>query len=88
MVYAHVWRGDARQHGVTVIRQVCRLLPFITETADAVGRLLKASGTSDVVDAAVVVSAIQHGAVVLTTDPDDIGKLAAAAGYRLPMLTL
>jgi hypothetical protein len=88
VVYAQVWRGGAPQRGVTVVRKICRLLSFTPETAEAVGRLLKASGTSDVVDAAVVIAAIQHGAVVLTADPDNIGKLATAAGHRVPILAV
>jgi hypothetical protein len=37
--------------------------------ADDVGRLLARSRTSDVVDAAVIVAAIEHNAAVLTADP-------------------
>jgi predicted nucleic acid-binding protein len=43
--------------------------------AEAVGRLCRRSGTSDVVDASVVIVGRQTGAVVLTSDPDDLRKL-------------
>lgn len=47
--------------------------------------LLAHSGTSDV---AVVVVAIEHNAAVLTSDPQNLGKLADALGYRLPLVTV
>jgi hypothetical protein len=47
------------------------------DRADAtqVGRLLAGSGTSDVVDAHVVVCARRSGQAVLTSDPDDLRRL-------------
>ncbi|WP_281368380.1 hypothetical protein [Kibdelosporangium persicum] len=39
-------------------------------------------------DAAVVVTAISHGGAVLTSDPGDLGKLADAAGVRVPLVTV
>ena len=43
--------------------------------ATNVGRLLAASGTADVVDAHVVVSARRAGQRVVTSDPDDLRRL-------------
>lgn len=43
--------------------------------ATGVGRLLAASGTSDVVDAHVVICARRHGQRVVTSDPDDLRRL-------------
>jgi predicted nucleic acid-binding protein len=43
--------------------------------ATAVGRLLAASGTSDIADAHVVVTARGHGHTVITSDADDIRRL-------------
>lgn len=43
--------------------------------ATNVGRLLAASGTSDVVDAHVVICARRAGQRVLTSDPDDLHAL-------------
>ena len=43
-----------------------------------VGRLLAASGTADVVDAHVVVCARRARQRIVTTDPDDIGRLDPA----------
>lgn len=43
--------------------------------ATSVGRLLAASGTSDVVDAHVVICARRAGQRVVTADPDDLRRL-------------
>ena len=43
--------------------------------ATNVGRLLAASGTSDIVDAHVVVCARRSGQRVVTSDPDDLRRL-------------
>ena len=43
-----------------------------------VGRLLAASGTADVVDAHVVVCARRARQRIVTSDPDDIGRLDPA----------
>ena len=43
----------------------------------AAGELCAASGTSDVVDAAVVLVARRHGGRVATSDPDDLRRLDA-----------
>lgn len=44
--------------------------------ATSVGRLLAASGTSDVVDAHVAVCAARAGQAVVTSDPDDLRRLS------------
>jgi predicted nucleic acid-binding protein len=52
--------------------------------ATHVGRLLAASGTSDVVDAHVAVCARRAGQAVVTSDPDDLRRLDPS----LPLTTL
>jgi hypothetical protein len=88
VVLAQVWRASRRQAPVSMLRRMCRAVPFTEDVAEAVGRLLALSGTADVVDAAVVVTAISHGGAVLTSDPGDLGKLADAAGVRIPLITV
>ena len=56
--------------------------------AREVGRLLAVNRTSDVVDAAVVVSAVSRTDLVITGDPDDLAALAAAAGVPLALQTI
>jgi hypothetical protein len=70
-VVAQAWRGGAR---------LARLLPMIDvrgtglHEARAAGELLAASGTSDAVDALVVMVALP-GDQLLTSDPADICTL-------------
>lgn len=67
---------------------MCRVIPFTEHTAEDVGRLLTRNRTSDVVDAAVIVAAIERNAAVLTFDPKDLAKLASAAEYPVRLLTV
>ncbi|MBA8825492.1 hypothetical protein FHX42_002843 [Saccharopolyspora lacisalsi] len=86
VAFAQVWRQDPRQYPMHKLRKTSRVVPFTEETAVSVGRLLRLSGTSDVVDAAVVVAAIEHDATVVTSDPADLSKLAGAVGFPLPLI--
>lgn len=88
VVFAQVWRGSPRQHVLVKLRQMSRAIPFTTTTADDVGRLLARSRSSDVVDAAVIIAAIEHNAAVLTSDPDDLARLADATEYPVRLLTV
>ena len=88
VVLAQVWQNRARQHQVRMVRRLCALLAFTEQTAEDVGHLLARSGTSDVVDAAVIVAAIEHNAAVLTSGPKDLAKLASAAEYPVRLLTI
>jgi hypothetical protein len=40
------------------------------------------AGTRDIVDAVVVTSALAYGAIVFTSDPDDIVQLSAASEVK------
>jgi hypothetical protein len=63
----------------------CDVLPLSEDDARDVGRLLGRSGTSDVVDAAVVVSAVREKCAVVTSDPDDLRALADAHDSALDL---
>lgn len=73
-VVAQAWRGGTRQ------ARLSRLLPMVdvrsttVREARAAGELLAASGTSDVVDAFVVLIAVP-GDQLLTSDPSDLRSL-------------
>ena len=88
VVLAQVWRDRTRRHPLRMVRRLCTVLPFTERTAEDVGLLLARSRTSDVVDAAVIVAAIEHNAAVLTSDPKDLAKLASAAEYPVRLLTV
>jgi len=77
---AQVWSGEPSQaplhrllkRSTTEVPALDRLL------AEAAGRLCRRTGTSDVVDASVVIAARQANAVVVTSDPDDLARLDPA----------
>lgn len=52
-----------------------RVVPLDRVDATSVGRLLAASGTSDIADGHVVVCARRAGTGVVTSDPDDLRRL-------------
>lgn len=88
VVLAQVWREEQRQHDLAVLAKMSVVVPFDEETAKDVGDLLARSGTSDIVDGAVVMLAMQQGAAAVTSDPDDIASLAEAADFRIPVVTV
>lgn len=54
----------------------CDIVGFAPEEAHEAGALLGEAGTSDVVDAHVVVTASKVGAIILSSDPKDIRRLS------------
>ncbi len=73
-VWAQAIRKPERQAELTRIAKLPEtdFIPLNRDDASSVGRLLAASGTSDVVDAHVVLCARRQGQPVITSDPDDI----------------
>jgi hypothetical protein len=84
-VVGQVWRGGARQ------ARLARLLDAVEVVAldDALGRragaLLGRCGSADVVDAALVLLAVD-GDLIFTSDPGDLEALAGAAGTQLELI--
>ena len=76
-VLAQVWRDGARQIRLARFIQTrgTTVEAFDGLEARAAGVLLGRSGTSDVVDASVVLSARRHKARVRTSDPDDLRRI-------------
>ncbi|MFN0025608.1 MAG: PIN domain-containing protein [Acidimicrobiales bacterium] len=66
----------------------CNIIAFEAAHAHAVGSLLAKSATSDIVDAHVAVTASLTGAVVITSDPDDLSALAAHVRPRITIRTI
>lgn len=72
-VVAQVWRrGDRQQAPVAALLSRTRIVSIDDATARVVGRLLARSGTSDPIDAHVVLLALEREWPVLTSDPDDL----------------
>lgn len=79
-VVGQVWRGGSRQAAVSRFlraREV-EVQALDEPLARAAGELCGSAGTSDVIDASVVLCARERGDVVLTSDPDDLRQLDRA----------
>lgn len=82
MVVAQVWR-DRRGRQVSLARllHAVDIRPVQERDGRAAGVLLAAAGTADAIDASVVLLA-RPGDRILTSDPGDLERLAAAAASR------
>ena len=85
-VAAQVMRDPGRQARLMLTLQSCDIVPFGQEDIGPVGKLLALSGTSDVVDGLVAITAAGNGATVITSDPGDISRLLDVIGVRVPVL--
>ena len=85
-VLAQVWRDPRRQAPLARLigSETTRVDSLDLETAKAVGVICGKSGTADVVDASVVVSARLHGATVVTSDPADLLRIDPALNIEQP----
>ena len=86
-VLAQAWRGGPQPLLSRLIDTVT-IDPLDEPTARLTGGLLARSAGSDIVDASVVTGALRRGDAVLTSDPDDLTRLADAAGRRLDVITI
>lgn len=66
----------------------CNVVSFDESAAHEVGNLLGKTRTTDVVDAAVVITAIRRAATILTSDPHDIRRLMRASGRELSVIAV
>jgi predicted nucleic acid-binding protein len=87
VVLAQAWRGGP-QHQISRALKGCDILPDDQRTGRAAGVVCKSSGTTDVVDAIVVVTAVQQQASVVTSDPDDLTNLAESIGVKLKLFVV
>jgi PIN domain len=85
-VAAQVVRNPQRQARLMLALRGCDVLPFEEDHVGPVGGLLARSGTSDVLDAFLVLKAVEAAAAIVTSDPADISLLLDALGVRLPVL--
>lgn len=75
-VVAQVWRDGARQAVLAAFLRTVEI--HALDDGRAVGRLLRASGTSDVVDAHLGLLARELNDDILTGDVDDLTRVVAA----------
>ena len=79
-VLGQAWRGAARQAPLrALVKMPTTIVPALDEiVAEAAGVLCGRTGTSDVIDASVVLVARRERAVVVTSDVEDLRRLDPA----------
>jgi hypothetical protein len=84
-VLGQVWRGTARQPVRALVKGPTTAVIALDQVlAEAAGVLCGRAGTSDVIDASVVLVARRENAVVVTSDVGDLRRLDA--GIRLEQI--
>jgi predicted nucleic acid-binding protein len=86
-VVAQVSRSG-RQSQLRRLLRGCEVVALSDDDAHAVGALLGRAQTTDVVDAHIVNTAAALGLGVLTSDPDDMARLAAHTPRAVRIHTL
>lgn len=76
-VVAQAWRGP-RNARMAMLLAACDVDSLDRSLATDTGALCGRSATSDVVDASLIVGAARRSDDVLTSDPDDLARLAAS----------
>ncbi|MBO0806043.1 MAG: hypothetical protein J2P25_23600 [Nocardiopsaceae bacterium] len=85
-VLGQVWRdGGPRQARLAKALKGIDVRPLDEVLGRKAGALLAATGTRDVIDAALVLLA-EDGDEIVTSDPDDIGVLAGHAGLHIDVV--
>jgi predicted nucleic acid-binding protein len=82
VVLAQAWHGGP-QHQISRVLKACDILPGDERAGRAAGVAGAAAGTSDVVDAIVVVTAVSHQAPVVTSGPGDLTRIADSIGVKI-----
>ncbi len=82
VVVAQVWRSDGgRQATLARLLRGVDVQAVDEQQGRQAGILIGKAGTSDPIDATLVLAA-QPGDRIITSDPDDIGRLVATAGIQ------
>ena len=84
-VLGQVWRGGPRQARLSQALGGIDIRPLDEPLGRAAGRLLGSAGLADIIDAGVVLLAID-GDEIVTVDHDDLEQLAAASGRHVELI--
>lgn len=87
VVLAQAWRGGP-QARLSQLLHGCEVEPLTEPRARAAGDLCARAATRDVVDAAVMTSAADHGDAVVTRDPADLRHLATCLGRNIDLIAI
>ncbi len=86
-VLGQAWRGGP-QAEMSRLLAGCRIEDLTEPRARSVGTACGAAGTSDVVDASVVVGAAVRGDVVVTSDIGDLQHLRVALDAEIELVSI
>jgi hypothetical protein len=86
-VVGQVWRKPGGQVAIAKLLRGTDVRPLDAALGRDAGRLLAASGTSDVIDAALV-ALMRDGDRIVTSDPEDIAVLIEAAQLDVELLVV
>ncbi len=84
VVLAQAWRGGPQAQLSRLLRG-CRVEPLTEPQARSAGAALAASDAHDAIDAVVVVTALARDDLIVTSDPDDLKRIATAIGGTLTL---
>jgi hypothetical protein len=85
-VIGQVWRGGkGRQARLARSIALVKIAPLDGEFGKRTGELLATAGSRDVIAAALILLACDDD-LVITSDPGDLGALAAAAGRHVEII--
>ncbi len=87
VVLAQAWRGAPHANLSRLLRG-CQVTPDTEDLGKAAGAICGRTGTSDVIDALVVATALRLRALVVTSDPDDLQHLASSLHSTLSIVTV
>jgi hypothetical protein len=82
-VVAQSWRGTSRQAQLARFLTGCFVESLDDDRARSAGALAAQAAVTDVVDACVVEGALRRGDLVVSSDHDDLQRIAAAVARRL-----
>ena len=82
-VVAEAWRSGARQASLSRLLALCEVEPLSEDQARRVGVLAGKAGHDDTSTVTVVEGAARRGDAVVTSNQQDIRRIAAATGVRL-----
>ncbi|WP_354641699.1 twitching motility protein PilT [Kitasatospora camelliae] len=81
-VLAQVWNARPSSAVLHRVLRGCEVLALTEDRAKAAAELCHRAGSRDVVDASIVLAAIEHlDAPILTDDLGDIGELVEVSGH-------
>ena len=84
-VLGQVWRGGPQARLARLLAG-CEVEVLDEPLTRAAGVACARSGTADVIDATVVLGAIRRGGAIVTSDPKDLQRIAAAMHATVPLI--